>query len=110
MFNIHPRPIGFARSCVSIAALVASVQAATAQPQRDTAVASDAGASLVAQAAPQRLAPVEITGNYQNAVGTTDAASAGTVTSKLIESRPILRPAEVLEFIPGLIVTQHSGD
>ncbi len=34
----------------------------------------------------------------------------GTVTSKLIESRPTLRPAEVLEFVPGVIVTQHSGD
>ena len=49
-------------------------------------------------------------GNYVNAVGTTDAASAGTVTSKVIESRPTLRPAEVLDFIPGVIVTQHSGD
>ncbi len=49
-------------------------------------------------------------GNYVNSVGSSDAASAGTVTSKLIESRPTLRPAEVLEFIPGVIVTQHSGD
>jgi hypothetical protein len=32
------------------------------------------------------------------------------VTSKLIESRPTLRPAEVLEFVPGVIVSQHSGD
>ena len=32
------------------------------------------------------------------------------MTSKLIESRPTLRPAEVLEFVPGVIVTQHSGD
>src|SRR5205085_1671494 len=63
-----------------------------------------------AQAAPQQLSPVQINGNYQNAIGTTDAASAGTVTSKLIESRPTLRPAEVLEFVPGVIVTQHSGD
>ena len=56
------------------------------------------------------LAPVIVQGNYNNAVGTSDAASQGTVTSKLIESRPTLRPAEVLEFVPGLIVTQHSGD
>jgi hypothetical protein len=28
----------------------------------------------------------------------------------LIENRPTLRPAEVLEFVPGVIVTQHSGD
>ena len=53
---------------------------------------------------------MQINGNYINSVGSSDAASAGTVTSKLIESRPTLRPAEVLEFIPGVIVTQHSGD
>ena len=61
-------------------------------------------------AQPIQLAPVTIQGNYNNALGTSDAASQGTVTAKLIESRPTLRPAEVLEFVPGVIVTQHSGD
>ena len=60
--------------------------------------------------AQQTLAPVEVRGNYLNSVGSSDAASGGVVTSRLIESRPTLRPAEVLEFVPGLIVTQHSGD
>ena len=69
----------------------------------------DAHAQTVA-AAPVQLEPVVVQGNYDNAVGTSDAASQGTVTSKLIESRPTLRPAEVLEFVPGVIVTQHSGD
>src|SRR5262245_1051913 len=49
-------------------------------------------------------------GHYDNAVGTSDAASQGVVTGKLIENCPRLRAAEVLEFVPGLIVTQHSGD
>lgn len=57
-----------------------------------------------------QLKPVTVQGNYQNAVGTSDAASEGVVTSTLIEARPTLRPAEVLEFVPGVIVTQHSGD
>jgi len=57
-----------------------------------------------------QLAPVTVTGNYDNAVGSSDAASQGSVTAKLIESRPTLRPAELLEFVPGVIVTQHSGD
>jgi outer membrane receptor protein involved in Fe transport len=64
----------------------------------------------VAVAAATQLAPVTVVGNYDNAVGSSDAASQGTVTSKLIASRPTLRPAEVLEFVPGVIVTQHSGD
>jgi len=57
-----------------------------------------------------QLERVEVLGNYNNAVGTSDAASQGQVTSRLIENRPTLRPAEVLEFVPGVIVTQHSGD
>lgn len=40
----------------------------------------------------------------------TDTASEGTVTAKQLQNRPILRPAEALETVPGLIVTQHSGD
>ena len=39
-----------------------------------------------------------------------DAASAGVVGQDEIENRPISRPAEVLEVVPGLIATQHSGD
>ncbi len=54
--------------------------------------------------------PVDVTGHYDTAVGTTDSASAGAVTAHRIETRPILRAGEVLEFVPGVIVTQHSGD
>ena len=53
---------------------------------------------------------VTVIGNYDNGIGTTDAASGGSVNAKLIENRPILRTGELLEFVPGLIVTQHSGD
>jgi hypothetical protein len=57
-----------------------------------------------------QLAPITVRGNYDNGVGTSDAASQGSVTATLIAARPTLRPAEVLEFVPGVIVTQHSGD
>jgi outer membrane receptor for ferrienterochelin and colicin len=76
-------------------ALAASAAAAQTEPITTAAV---------------RLDTVTVQGNYDNAVGTSDAASQGSVTAKLIQSRPTLRPAEVLEFVPGVIVTQHSGD
>lgn len=53
---------------------------------------------------------VEVRGHYDNGVGTSNAASQGAVTADLIASRPALRPGELLEFVPGVIVTQHSGD
>jgi hypothetical protein len=57
--------------------------------------------------APQTLI---VQGHYNNAVGTSNAASAGTVGHDLLQNRPPLRPGEVLEYVPGVIVTQHSGD
>ena len=51
-----------------------------------------------------------ITGHYDNSVGSSDAASQGVIGSELLRNRALLRPAEVLEFIPGMVVTQHSGD
>ena len=38
------------------------------------------------------------------------SASEGTVFGEQLENRPILRTGEVLEVVPGLLVTQHSGD
>ncbi|MDR7272106.1 hypothetical protein J2X20_004780 [Pelomonas saccharophila] len=56
------------------------------------------------------LEKVEISGrHYDNAIGSADAASQGTIRAELLKSRPALRPGEVLEFVPGVIVTQHSG-
>jgi len=66
--------------------------------------------SPASQAQSAQLERTEVDVHYQNGIGTSDAASAGSVTSKLIENRPTLRPAEVLEFVPGVIITQHSGD
>jgi hypothetical protein len=57
------------------------------------------------------LEKVEINGrHYDNAIGSADAASEGVIRAELLKSRPALRPGEVLEFVPGVIVTQHSGD
>ncbi len=69
-----------------------------------------AGAAIPAGAQEvERLPKVEVTGHYENAVGSSDAASQGTITRQLIEDRPLLRPAQVLEYVPGVIITQHSG-
>ncbi len=38
------------------------------------------------------------------------AASEGTVLAEQLENRPLLRVGELLEVVPGLIVTQHTGD
>jgi outer membrane receptor protein involved in Fe transport len=37
-------------------------------------------------------------------------ASQTTATGEELNARPVMRPGEVLEAVPGLIVTQHSGE
>jgi hypothetical protein len=46
----------------------------------------------------------------ENLVGIAAAASEGAVTAAQIESRPIMRAGEVLEAVPGVIISQHSGE
>lgn len=54
------------------------------------------------------LSNVTIRGGAQS--GNAVSASMGTVIAEQIEQRPISRPGEILETVPGLIVTQHSGE
>lgn len=69
------------------------------------------GGAAHAQAPAAVLDKVEVSGrHYDNAIGSADAASQGSIRAELLKSRPALRPGEVLEFVPGVIVTQHSGD
>jgi TonB dependent receptor/TonB-dependent Receptor Plug Domain len=46
----------------------------------------------------------------ENLIGIADAASEGAVTAKQLERRPLSRPGEVLETVPGLVISQHSGE
>ena len=34
----------------------------------------------------------------------------GAVTAAQLETRPLSRPGEVLETVPGLVISQHSGE
>jgi outer membrane receptor protein involved in Fe transport len=54
------------------------------------------------------LSNITISGSAQ--VGGAVSASMGTVVAEQIEQRPISRAGEILETVPGLIVTQHSGE
>ena len=43
-------------------------------------------------------------------IGETQSASQGFIGQAQIKNRALSRVAEVVEFIPGMIATQHSGD
>ncbi len=56
-----------------------------------------------------RLPAVVVEERSDSLVGIATTASQGTVGAAQLEQRPLLRPGEVLETVPGLIATQHSG-
>jgi outer membrane receptor protein involved in Fe transport len=73
--------------------------------------------TLGATPAPLRIAldvgavstTITVQGREDSLVGIADSATQGTVGATEIQDRPILRAGEVLETIPGVIITQHAG-
>lgn len=65
----------------------------------------------VAAAHPQStdLEEVIVTGRQQVLAGEARSASEGVIGQVDLDIRPLLRPGDILEAVPGLIVTQHSG-
>lgn len=61
-----------------------------------------------AEAAPPPI-EVIVTGRSESLVGEANAAAEGKVGQNELKERPILRSAEILETVPGLIISQHSG-
>lgn len=59
---------------------------------------------------PMELEPMTITGRADSLIGIANSASQGNVGQAQLQYRPTSRPAEVMETVPGLIATQHSGE
>ncbi len=66
-------------------------------------------AGAAADEAPE-LSAVEVRARAESLEGLAAAGSEGIVSSQRLAAVPIQRPGEVLEMVPGLIVTQHAGD
>jgi hypothetical protein len=60
--------------------------------------------------APMHLGEVVVYGGEDGLTGGADSAAEGRVGVAELDARPLLRRGELLEAVPGVIVTQHSGD
>ena len=56
------------------------------------------------------LEEVTVTAEKHLLIGSVESSSQGTVTRAQLETRSVLRTGELLETVPGLVVTQHAGD
>ncbi len=84
-------------------ACVAAAQGATAQVATPTPRARDTVGAAHA------LDTIRVRGRVDDLIGVAASASEGRVGAADLRQRSTLREAELLETVPGLIVTQHSG-
>ena len=59
---------------------------------------------------PRAIDTIKVIGRIDNLLGTAGSASVGRVGQVDLRERPITREGELLETVPGVIVTQHSGE
>jgi len=67
-------------------------------------------ASFDAHADDPVLQRVLVEGSRMSQLGIADSANAGSVGQKELAARTAYRPGEMLEAMPGLIASQHSGE
>jgi outer membrane receptor protein involved in Fe transport len=94
---------------IAICTVASPAIAQTTSDALDKPPASQQPSAVATQVAAQ-LPGIIVQGHYDNGTGTSDAASEGVVRGERLTDLPLLRPGEVLETIPGMVVTQHSGD
>lgn len=102
---------------IAIAGLVPAMIASPAAQGREKAVTlSEISVSAAAEPPAALGIPSASAGYVGGTTGvggitsTVESASSGVITGAQLNSRPVTRPGEVLEEVPGLIVTQHSGE
>ncbi|MGO4392856.1 TonB-dependent receptor [Variovorax sp. M-6] len=66
--------------------------------------------SPLAVAQTTHLPEIEVRGPRDSSIGSADSASEGAAERESFQSRPKLRPGDIVEAVPGVVATQHSGD
>ena len=71
-------------------------------------VALSADVTVTSKRTFANLADVE--NPVENLVGIAMASSQGAITARQLDARPMMRSGEVLETVPGVVISQHSGE
>lgn len=83
----------------------AAVYAGAALSAEETVAAADSS-----DPGSDDLSEVTVTASRLNLLGTATTASQGSVTEEELDLRPVYRVGQLLESVPGLVVTVHSGE
>lgn len=97
---------GWAAGILACMVVGSPAPAAAQQPGRTVEVPDTTRDSSRARS----LAAVRVTAEREDPLGVARTASEGRVGAMDLRSRPLAREGELLETVPGVIVTQHSGE
>jgi hypothetical protein len=94
--------------------LALAVWLALAAPDIRAEVAGAAPAAVTAnkssdESSAEELPEVLVLGRRENLVGEAISASQGLVGPSELAERPRLRSGDLIEYVPGMVATQHSG-
>jgi hypothetical protein len=73
-------------------------------------VAATAAHAEAADDAPKIVSEVVVTASTEDVLGQAATSSEGVVTKQELQLRPVYRVGQLLETVPGLVVTVHSGE
>ena len=105
MFH-HHRTVrrGRALACALLAGSALSLCALTAEAQTQPAAKPSTVQTDTA------VSEVIVTASTRNLIGIASTSSQGSITQQELQLRPVYRTGQLLETIPGLTVTSHSGE
>ena len=66
-------------------------------------------ASAAEPPAPTQLEAVVVTGRADSLIGTATSSNEGVIGAEQLARRPLQRVGEIVETIPGVIISQHAG-
>jgi outer membrane receptor protein involved in Fe transport len=99
---------GVLRTAVFAVGATLCMLSATSALADTTATSSDAAAGDAPDSGV--LTEVTVTASRIDLLGTATTASQGSVTEQELDLRPAYRVGQLLESVPGLVVTVHSGE
>lgn len=103
--SLAPGDLSVFKTVVSVSALALSL-AATPAYAEEAEAAADSAANTDADGSTNEIV---VFGRGEAQIGTARSASEGSVSGADLLVRPLLRVAELLEAVPGMIAAQHSG-
>jgi hypothetical protein len=107
---IPPAPDPSPLACTGLLWAIGALSSWGGPCARADALPPELSAGSTASGVTQTLGEITVTAERLELLGTASSASEGVVEDQELQYTPAYRPGQLLETVPGLIVTLHSGE